>query len=168
MRYETAGNPITGLKWTRKTTKKLAGELAEYRIHISPNTVGRLMKALDFRLRVNDKGIESGNRKPPDPPRRDEQFQHIKSRRIEFRRRGNPVISVDSKKKEMIGNFKNPGRSWQREPIRVNDHDFHIDADGRAIPYGIYDDQQNRGYVVVGTSYETPAFAVASIVEWWS
>jgi len=167
MRYETAGDPVTGLKWTRKTTKKLAVELAQYRIHISPNTVGRLLKALDYRLRVNYKANESGNRKPVDPLRRDEQFRYIKSRRIEFGRRGHPVISVDSKKKELIGNFKNAGRSWQREPIRVNDHDFHIDAEGRAIPYGIYDEQQNRGYVVIGTSYETPAFAVDSIVEWW-
>ena len=167
MRHETAGDPITGSKWTRKTTKKLAVELAQYRIHVSPNTVGRLLKGLDFRLRVNFKAIESGNRKPPDPRKRNEQFRYIKSRRIEFGRRGNPVISVDSKKKELIGNFKNPGRSWQLKPIRVNDHDFHIDAEGRAIPYGIYDDQQNRGYVFIGTSYETPTFAVDSIVQWW-
>ncbi len=77
------------------------------------------------------------------------------------------MISVDSKKKEKIGNFKNPGQSWQLEPIPVNDHDFHIDAEGRAVPYGIYDDQQNRGYVFIGTSYETPDFAVDSIVVWW-
>jgi hypothetical protein len=77
------------------------------------------------------------------------------------------VISVDTKKKELIGNFKNAGQSWQREPIPVNDHDFHIDAEGKAVPYGIYDDGQNRGYVCVGTSYETPAFAVDSIVQWW-
>jgi hypothetical protein len=167
MRHDTAGDPITGLKWTRKTTKKLAAELAQYRIHISPKTVGRLLKGLDFRLRANFKALESGNRKPPDPRKRDEQFRYIKSRRIEFGRRDNPVISVDSKKKELIGNFKNPGRSWQFKPIRVNDHDFHIDAEGWAIPYGIYDDQQNRGYVFIGTSYETPAFAVDSIVQWW-
>jgi hypothetical protein len=167
MRHETAGDPITGLKWTRKTTKKLAVELAQYRIHVSANTVGRLLKGIGFRLRVNFKAIESGNRNPPDPRKRDEQFRYIKSRRIEFGRRGNPAISVDSEKKELIGNFKNPGRSWQFKPIRVNDHDFHIDAEGWAIPYGIYDDQQNRGYVFIGTSYETPAFAVDSIVQWW-
>ncbi len=113
MRHDTAGDPITGLKWTRKTTRKLAAELAQYRINISPNTVGRLLKGLDFRLRVTFKALESGNRKHPDPRKRDEQFRYIKSRRIEFGRRGNPVISVDSKKKELIGNFKNPGRSWQ-------------------------------------------------------
>ncbi len=168
MRHETAGDPITGLKWTRKTTEKLAAELAQYRIYVSPNTVGRLLKGLNFRLRVNFKAIESGNRKPADPRKRDEQFQYIKSRRIEFGRLGNPVISVDTKKKELIGNFKNPGQSWQLEPIPVNDHDFHIDAQGRAIPYGIYDDQQNRGYVCIGMSYETPAFAVDSIIDWWS
>ena len=167
MRHDTAGDPITGLKWTRKTTKKLAEELAQCRICVCPNTVGQLLKGLDFRLRVNFKAIESGNRKPTDPHKRDEQFRYIKSQRIEFSQRGKPVISVDSKKKESIGNFKNPGRSWQLKPIRVNDHDFHIDAEGRAIPYGIYDDQQNHGYVFVGTSYETPAFAVDSIVEWW-
>ena len=167
MRHDTAGDPITGLKWTRKTTKKLAEELAQCRICVCPNTVGQLLKGLDFRLRVNFKAIESGNRKPTDPHKRDEQFRYIKSQRIEFSQRGKPVISVDSKKKESIGNFKNPGRSWQLKPIRVNDHDFHIDAEGRAIPYGINDDQQNHGYVFVGTSYETPAFAVDSIVEWW-
>lgn len=167
MRHETAGDPITGLKWTRKTTKKLAAELARYGIYVSANTVGRLLKGLNFRLRVNLKALESGNRNPPDPRKRDEQFRYINSRRIEFSRRGDPVISVDTKKKELIGNFKNPGRSWQVEPIRVNDHDFHVDAEGRAIPYGIYDDGENRGYVCVGTSCETPAFAVDSIVEWW-
>ena len=75
-----------------------------------------------------------------------------------------PLIQIQF---ELIGNFKNSGQSWQLEPIPVNDHDFHIDAEGQAIPYGIYDDQQNRGYVFIGTSYETPAFAVDSIVEWW-
>ncbi len=111
MRYDTAGDPITGLKWTRKTTEKLAAELAQYSIHVSANTVGRLLKDLDFRLRVNFKAIESGNRKPPDPRKRDEQFRYIKNPRIEFGRRGNSVISVDWKKKGKIGNLKNSGQA---------------------------------------------------------
>jgi len=167
MRHETAGDPMTGLKWTRKTTRKLAAELARCHIRVSANTVGRLLKGLGFRLRVNHKKIESGNRKPPDPQQRDQQFEHIGRLRHEFAEQGNPVISVDAKKKELIGNFRNPGRSWQTEPIAVNDHDFHIDAEGRAIPYGIYDDLDNSGYVCIGTTCETPAFAVDCLLDWW-
>ena len=168
MRHETAGDPMTGLKWSRKATKKIAEELRGYQLHVSAKTVGRLLKKLGYRLRVNLKSIESGNRKPVERGKRNAQFEHIKSRRIEFGRQGNPVVSVDTKKKEMIGNFKNAGQTWQVEAIPVNDHDFLIDADGRAIPYGIYDDERNSGYVCVGTSYDTPAFAVDSIVEWWT
>lgn len=167
MRHETAGDPITGVKWTRRTTAKLAAELARCDIRVSANTVGRLLKGLGFRLRVNQKQIKSGNRKPLDPQKRDQQFEHIRRQRDRFAEQGNAVISVDTKKKEVIGNFKNPGRSWQAEPIAVNDHDFHTDADGCAIPYGIYDDLHNSGYICIGTTCGTPAFAVDCVLDWW-
>ena len=103
MKHETAGDPITGLKWTRKTTENLALELAQLHIYVSANTVARLLKGIGYQLRVNFKVIESGNRNPPEPGKRDEQFRYIKNQRFEFSRKGNPVISVDTKKKELIG-----------------------------------------------------------------
>ena len=98
---------------------------------------------------------------------RNRQFQYIEQKREEFALRQNPVLSVDTKKKEPVGNFKNHGVSWERTPVLVKDHDFQSDAEGMAVPYGIYDTQANLGFVVVGTSYETPAFAVDAIVLWW-
>ena len=87
--------------------------------------------------------------------------------REQFAAHQNPIVSVDTKKKEMVGNFKNNGVSWEKEPCRVKDHDFRSDAKGMAIPYGIFDTQANRGFVVIGTSYETPALAVDAIILWW-
>jgi len=162
MEYETAGDPITGLKWTRKTTKKIACELKELGIEVCPNTVGKLLKKLDYSLRVNRKKLSSGSK-----PERDEQFSYIGKLRERFRRRGLPVISVDTKKKEVVGNFKNNGAVWSKQPIAVNDHDFRSLGRGIAIPYGIYDLQANRGSVFVGMSSETPELAVSSIEKWW-
>jgi hypothetical protein len=98
---------------------------------------------------------------------RNRQFKYINRKRKEFAAAGNPIISVDAKKKEKVGNFRNPGNTWQEEPYVVNDHDFPNDAVGMAIPYGIYDTEVNRGFVAVGRSHETPAFAVDSITDWW-
>lgn len=157
-----------GLQWTRKTTRNIARELRRrLDIWISATTVGRLLKDMGFSLRVNRKTLESGNKNPPPRRVRNRQFHYIKRQREDFTARGNPVVSVDTKKKELVGNFKNPGAAWARESHRVNDHDFRSDAEGMAIPYGIYDTQANRGFVVVGTSYETPAFAVEALVLWW-
>lgn len=168
MKYETGGDPITGLKWTRRTTSKVAKELKSIGIEISKNTVGRLLKEMDYSLRVNHKKIESGVRiKPEDRGNRNKQFEYISNLRDRFVRNDNPIISVDSKKKELIGNFKNPGNSWNQKPIPVNDHDFLIDALGKGIPYGIYDTQTNIGSVFVGMAHETPSFAVESIEKWW-
>jgi hypothetical protein len=167
MKYETAGDPITGLKWTRKTTQKIAAELNSIDISVSPNTVARLLKNMKYSLRVNHKSIECGNKNPPDPHDRDCQFKHIEKKRKQYAKAGNPVISVDTKKKELIGNFKNAGSSWEKEPVLVKDHDFPSDADGKAIPYGIYDTQMNQGTVFVGPTHDTPAFAVDSIETWW-
>jgi hypothetical protein len=158
---------VHGLKWTRKTTRKIARQLRRLGIDIGAKTVGRLLKKMGFSLRVNQKTLASGNKNPPPRRVRNRQFNYIKRKRKEFASRKSPIVSVDAKKKELVGNFKNPGVSWEAKPHLVKDHDFRSDAEGNAIPYGIYDTQANRGFVVVGTSRETPAFAVDSIVSWW-
>jgi len=157
-----------GLKWTRKSTGKIAVELLKEGINVCAKTVGRLLRQMNYSLRVNHKILESGNRNPPSRQQRDRQFQHIRQVRESFIEAGRPIISIDTKKKELIGNFKNAGRSWEREPIAVLDHDFRSDARAIAVPYGIYDCQNNRGLVCVGTSAETPAFAVDAIEYWWA
>jgi Rhodopirellula transposase DDE domain len=150
------------LKWTRKTTEKIAEVLQQIDISVSANTVARLLYQMDFSLRVNRKQIATNS-----SPYRDQQFQHISSLRERFLRQGLPIISVDSKKRELIGNFKNPGTKWDRSSVPVNDHDFRSDASGVGISYGIYDPPNNRGTVCVGTSHDTPAFAAHSIATWW-
>lgn len=162
MEHDTAGDPITGLKWSRKTTEKIAAVLQEIDIPVSANTVARLLYQMNFSLRVNRKQIATNS-----SPYRDQQFQHIGSLRTRFQRQGLPIISVDSKKRELIGNFKNAGAKWDRSPVAVNDHDFGSDASGVGISYGIYDEPHNRGAVCVGTSHDTPAFAAHSIATWW-
>jgi hypothetical protein len=117
---------------------------------------------MDFSLRVNRKAIATDS-----SPDRDQQFRYISSLRTRFERQGRPIISVDTKKRELVGNFKNNGVKWDRTPVRVNDHDFRSDAIGVAIPYGIYDLLANRGSVFVGVSHDTAAFAVHSIADWW-
>lgn len=162
MKYETAGDPISGLKWTRKTTVKIAEELHSLGIDVSPNTVGKLLKQMDFRLRVNHKKTSSGSR-----PDRDEQFHYIAQQRQQFECEGLPILSIDTKKRELVGNFKNPGSTWRQQAIPVNDHDFRSDALGIAIPYGLFDEQANRGSVFVGVSADTSEFAVESLAKWW-
>lgn len=158
---------MQGLRWTRKTTRKVARQLRRLDIRISANTVGRLLKKMGFSLRVNHKNLESGNQNPPPRRVRHRQFRYLNRQRKEFAARGSPIISVDTKTKEKVGRFKNPGVAWERKPQRVNDHDFLNDAVGMAVSYGLYDTEANRGFVAVGTSYETPAFAVDSIALWW-
>ncbi len=167
LKHETAGDPIRGLKWTRKTPGKIAEHLRRLGITISSRTVARLLKDMGFSLRVNHKKLESGNRNPPPRDVRDQQFGYISQMRETFAGRGSPIISIDTKKKELIGRFKNNGTTWEREPYLVNDHDFPSDAVGRVVPYGIYDTLTKRGFVVVGTSRETPAFAVDAVTAWW-
>lgn len=162
MEQDTAGDPITGLKWTRRTTEKIAEELEPLGIVVSPKTVARLLKRMGFSLRVNHKKVSRTS-----PKERDAQFARIAEIRERCAAEGLPVISVDSKKRELVGNFKNPGTAWNREPIAVNDHDFRSDAIGVAIPYSIYDVQANKGTVFVGTSYDTPQFAADAIARWW-
>lgn len=162
MEPEAAGDPISGMRWSHKTPRKAAEELESEGIKVSENTVSRLLKGLGFHLRVNHKKISNGS-----PFDRDEQFKYIIQLRKEFSEESLPVISVDTKKRELVGNFKNSGSSWCRESICVNDHDFPSDALGVAIPYGIYDMQDNSGSIFLGTAYNTPEFAVKSITSWW-
>jgi len=128
----------------------------------APGTVARLLDQLGFSLRVNVKRFTG----PPHPDR-DQQFRYLRRQRQAFLRAGDPVLSVDTKKKELIGRFKNPGRTWRRAPHQVNVHDFIQDAACRAVPYGIYDLTHRRGHVHVGTSTETPQFAVDALRHWW-
>lgn len=162
MEYETAGDPITGLKWTRKTTEKVAEELRSLGIKISKNTVGKLLKKMGYSLKVNHKKISRCSNED-----RDEQFRYIAKLRKRFAKKGNPIVSVDTKKKELVGNFKNRGTAWHKDPVMVNDHDFRSQAKGMAAPYGIFDTEANRGSVFVGISYDTPRFAIESLEKWW-
>jgi hypothetical protein len=165
MEYETAGDPMTGLKWTRRTTTKIAAELSALGISVSDRTVARLLKQMHFSLRVNHKKLSRPSAVSPEE--RDAQFGRIAELRRHFATKGLPLICVDTKKKELVGAFKNAGTAWHRKPLPVNDHDFRSDAQGIAIPYGIYDLQANRGTVFVGTSCDTPEFAVHCIETWW-
>ena len=167
LRHETGGDPMRDLKWSRRATRKIARQLRRLKIWVSATTVRRLLRKLGFSLRVNHKRLESGNKNPPPRPVRNRQFAYIHGQRRRFTEKANPIISIDAKKKEWVGKFKNPGVCWEKQPQPVNDHDFPSDAKGRAIPYGIYDPGLNRGYVVVGTTRETPAFAVDAIALWW-
>jgi hypothetical protein len=153
---------MTGVKWTRKTTAKIAQVLEEQGISVCPNTVARLLYQMDFRLPINRKSMASNS-----SPDRDQQFRYIASLRTRFECQGLPIISVDSKKREMVGNFKQAGAKWDREPVLVNDHDFPSDAEGVGLPYGIYDPVLNRGMISLGTSHDTSAFAAHSIATWW-
>lgn len=157
----TAGDPITGLKWTRKTLAALTGKLQK-KFQVGRSTVARLLKAKGIALRGNRKRLS-----PRQDAQRDRQFRYIARLRRRFAKAELPIISVDTKKKELIGTFKNAGRTWRHEPLEVFETDFPKDAKTKAIPYGIYDLARNEGYVVVGTSHETSAFAVAAIRTWW-
>ncbi len=160
---ETAGDPMRPCKWIRSSLRTLSGRLKDAGHSLSPPTVGRLLRKLDYSLHVNSKQLEARSNHPD----RDAQFAHIADQCALFTAAGQPIISVDTKKKELIGDFKQAGRSWSRAPIPVNIHDFLQDSQGRAVPYGIYDVLNNRGTVYVGTSADTPAFAVDAIAGWW-
>ena len=156
---------MTGLKWTRKTTAKISAELRGLGIIVSPRTVAKLLKEMGYSLRVNHKTLARVCKTPPEV--RNAQFEHVAELRDDFATRMLPIISVDSKKKELIGRFKNPGVAWNKTPVQVRDHDFLSEADGKAVPYGIYDVQANLGTLFIGTSRDTAEFAVDSIENWW-
>jgi hypothetical protein len=157
----TAGDPIDGLRWTHKTLRALADALRRQGFRVGRSTIARLLRQQGYSLRTNRKRLAGRQ-----DPERDCQFRVLAQRRRYFLQRGWPVISVDTKKKELIGNFKNGGRCWRRRPCDVLDHDFPSWAHGRAIPFGIYDLDHNDGYVVVGTSRETSQFVTAALRQW--
>src|SRR5580704_17213176 len=161
---EERGDPMSQLRWTVKSTRTLAGELTRQGHKVSADTVGSLLRAKGFSLQGNAKTIEG--RQHPD---RDAQFRYINEQARAYCDAAEPVISVDTKKREQVGLFGNAGRQWRRKgsPARVSDHDFPSAAEGTAIPYGIYDLTANAGWVNVGTDHDTAAFAVASIRRWW-
>jgi hypothetical protein len=159
----TAGDPMSEQKWVRASLRCLSRRLGEGGHPASPPTVRRLLADQGYRLHANTKQLEAGAAHPD----RDQQFEYIAQQRQAFRAAGLPQISVDTKKKELIGCFKNAGRTWSRAAEAVNAHDFRQDAHGRAVPYGIYDLTQNRGTVYVGQSADTPRFAVEMIARWW-
>ncbi|MDR3378276.1 MAG: ISAzo13 family transposase [Verrucomicrobiae bacterium] len=160
----TRGDPESPLRWTCKSTRTLADELAAQRPRISHEKVAQLLRGMDYSLQSNRKTEEGA-----DHPDRDAQFRHINRQVQVALRRGQPVISVDTKKKELIGNFENKGRQWRRQGDveKVQGHDFPGPEVPRAYPYGIYDLARNTGFVNVGTDHDTASFAVASIRGWW-
>jgi len=160
----TRGDPSSPLLWTSKSTRKLSTELARMGHQVSHMTVSRLLKQLGYSLQANRKMREGA-----DHPDRDAQFLHINKKVRSFQRRRQPVISVDTKKRELVGDFKNAGREWrpQGSPQPVRTHDFQDKELGVAIPYGVYDVTQNEGWVNVGTDRDTSEFAVESIRRWW-
>src|SRR2546426_5772428 len=160
--HDIAGDPMSALRWSRRTTEKTASLLAAGGIAVSANTVARLLHEMNFSLRLNHKQLATSSSTD-----RNLQFDYIADLRERFRRRCLPIISVDTKKREMIGNFKNNGARWDLRAWPVNDHDFRSDAIGVAIPYGIYQPLANRGSVVVGISHDTSAFAAHAIAHWW-
>jgi len=161
----TRGDPMSPLRWTSKSRAKLAATLCKQGWKISSTSVGRLLNELGYRLQSVRKRNE-GNSQHPD---RNEQFEHINSTAKEYLSKGQPVISVDTKKKELVGDFKNNGAEWHPSgtPDSALVHDFPQDSIGKAVPYGVYDMGKNEAWVSVGKSHDTPQFAVASIKQWW-
>ncbi|MEU6072003.1 ISAzo13 family transposase [Streptomyces sp. NPDC047082] len=159
------GDPMSPLRWTVKSTRTLARELARTGHKVSADTVADLLREEGFSLQANAKTIEGSQH-----PDRDAQFRYLNEQARDHRDTGQPVISVDTKKKELVGEFKNNGRQWRpaADPMPVNVHDFADPQLGKAVPYGIYDLAANTGWVNVGTDHDTAAFAVESIRRWWS
>src|ERR1700733_13791133 len=158
------GDPVSPLRWTTKSTRHLAGELTRQGHKAGADTVGDLLRAEGFSLQGNAKTVE-GQRHPD----RDAQFRYISEQVKAHQDTGDPVISVDTKKKENVGEFKNGGREWRPkgQPVATRTHDFPDKQLGKAIPYGVYDLAANAGWVNVGTDHDTAAFAVESIRRWW-
>lgn len=162
--FHTKGDPESTLLWTNKGLRKLAAELKAQGFNVCPSTVAKLLKECGYTLQLNRK--EKEGKSVPD---RNEQFHHINEQSIAFQEAGEPVISVDTKKKELIGEYKNEGREYRKkgDPIRVNTHDFPDKENGKVAPYGIYDIGKNKGWVNVGITSDTAEFAVNAIRSWW-
>ena len=160
----TLGDPMAPLLWTSKSTRNLADALVALGHEISHDSVGRALEDIGYRLQANRK-TEDGD----DHPDRDAQFEYINRCVRRFQRRHQPVVSVDAKKRELVGNYRNPGREWRPEgtPQRVRTHDFRDKELGVAIPYGVYDLTRNDGWVSVGIDHNTAEFATESVRRWW-
>ncbi|MGI0070477.1 MAG: ISAzo13 family transposase, partial [Thermoplasmata archaeon] len=160
----TAGRPQSPVRWTSRSTRRLARELQGMGHNVSSRLVADLLHAAGYSLQLNQKTREGSAH-----PDRDAQFRYLNASVLRYQRRRQPVISVDTKKKELVGDFKNGGREWRPkdhpEPVRV--HDFLIEEKGKAIPYGIYDLKRNEGWVSVGIDHDTATFAVRAIRRWW-
>lgn len=159
-----SGDPDTVLRWTAKSVRRLADELTAMGHEVSHKLVADLLHELGYSLQANRK-----TREGPQHPDRDAQFRYINDAVARFQNQGQPAISVDTKKKELIGDFKNAGREWRPKgsPERVRVHDFLIPEQGKAIPYGVYDLTRNQGWVSVGITHDTASFAVNAIRSWW-
>jgi Rhodopirellula transposase DDE domain len=161
----TRGHPESPLRWTCKSTAKLAEELTQQNHPVTDRTVARLLKQAGYSLQANRKTREGSSH-----PDRNAQFEYINNQVLAFQKQNQPVISVDTKKKELVGEFKNPGQEWQPkgEPENVDVHDFPKKDLGKAIPYGVYDLASNEGWVSVGIDHDTAQFAAATIRRWWT
>ena len=164
MEENTAGDPMSYLRWTHKSTRQIAGELTARNHAVSYRTVARRLVAMDYSLQVNVKTLEGAS-----PPERDAQFRYINQQVQERIAQGEPALSIDTKKKERVGLFRNAGRAYRRkgQPQEVNTYDFIRLGEGPAIPYGAYDVSRNEGFVNVGTTHDTAEFAVESLRHWW-
>ena len=162
----TRGDPESPLRWTCKSVRHLAEELQREGHSVSYQTVSELLHDLDYSLQANQKNLEGSHH-----PDRNEQFEYINRKAKRYLKQGEPVISVDTKKKELVGDFKNAGREWQLkgkpEPVRVHDFEIKQPDKGKVAPYGVYDLGRNEGWVNVGVDHDTAAFAVESIRRWW-
>jgi hypothetical protein len=158
----TGGDPMSEDKFVRRSLRHLSDELAAQGHEACLTTVAGLLRQLGYNLRVNVKRITG-----PYHPDRDRQFRYIEEIIEEFRAEGLPIVSVDTKKKELVGNFANGGAIWVDEPLQVNAHDFLTDAVCRAVPYGLYDVLANKGHGVVGQSADTPDLAADAVSHWW-
>ncbi|HEV3256448.1 MAG TPA: ISAzo13 family transposase [Gemmataceae bacterium] len=160
----TRGDPMSPLRWTCKSTRQLAGELRRQGHQVGYRTVAALLHALDYSLQGLRKTREGARH-----PDRNAQFEHINRQVRAFQKRGQPVISVDTKEKELVGDFKNGGREWQPqgEPQPVRTHDFKDKELGKVVPYGVYDQTRNKGWVSVGIDHDTSVFATETIRRWW-
>lgn len=160
----TRGDPESPLRWTCKSVRNLSRELNNRGFKASHNLVAVLLKDAGYSLQANQKSLEGSSH-----PDRNRQFEHINTKVIEFQREGNPVISVDTKKKELVGQYKNNGKELRpvKSPEKVNVHDFENKKLGKVAPFGIYDVTQNSGFINLGTDADTSAFAVESIRKWW-
>ena len=161
---ETRGDPMSPLRWTCKSTRLLADTLERKGYTVSHPVVADLLRELGYSLQANAKVVEG-----KDHPDRDEQFRYINGQVKKYLRKKCPVISVDTKKKELVGEFKNGGQEWRKKgnPRRVNTHDFPVKGQGKAVPYGVYDIGKDMGWVNVGCDSDTASFAIESIRRWW-